>query len=396
MRALTVSTLSRFIWQFGASNIELLCEMGFETHAAANFKEELSANLDNGHANHHIDFSRNPFSPENFRAYIQLCRLLKRYDFDIIHCQTPVAALLTRLAAARSGVAPVIYMAHGFHFYEGAPRKNHLIYKTAEKIAARFSDAIITINTEDYAAARRFKMRRGGNVYKVPGVGIVFGEDSAPAADIRRELQIPEDAYIITSLGELNKNKNHIQVINAISQLRNKSKVHYIVCGIGPKEFELRKAAHRLGVNLHMPGFRRDALSILKSSDMFLFPSHREGLSKAMMEAMSMGLPIVATKIRGNVDLIENGVNGLLVDCENSRQTADAIAMLMENRQLAERFARENRARIEQYRLENVKALMREIYLEQLSKKLRRFAVQDNFVPQTGLGLSALTLEEST
>jgi len=366
MRALTVSTLSRFIFQFGESSANVLREMGFDVHIAANFKEDLNVNLDNGFSNHHIDFNRNPIHPDNIRAYRQLCGLMREHSFDLVYCQTPVAAWITRLAAFRRGIKPVIYMAHGFHFYQGAPALHKFFFKGLEQMMARLSNAIITINQEDFSNAYRFRLRKGGKVYKVHGAGVEFTEEVA-SVNLRQELGLTSTDKIVLSLGELNKNKNHVQIIKALSLLPEKDSIHYVIGGKGKAAKELEAVARARGVHLHLLGFRRDALGVLREADLFAFPSYREGLSKALMEAMSLGVPIAASKIRGNVDLIEDGVNGMLFACDDLEETAGVIQTMLTSESLQAQFAAENAQRIQRYKMESVKQDMRAIYAEQIA-----------------------------
>lgn len=371
MKALVVSTIGRFIWQFGESNVKVLQEMGFEVHIAANFKEELSDVEDETLIKHQIDFSRNPFSRSTLEAYRQLDRLLSEETFDIIHCQTPIASCIARRAAAAHHVAPVIYMAHGFHFYEGASFKARLIYKGAEKKAAAWTDGLITINEEDYRAAQQFKLKRNGKVYKVPGVGVPSIETAhIPVSPVRGEFNIPKEDYLIVSFGELNYNKNQSQVIRAIALLPEemRSHIHYLVCGIGYNDEKLAGLAQEKGVQLYLPGFRTDVYGILKAADLFAMPSYREGLSKAMMEAMSFGVPIIASRIRGNVDLIEDGKNGLLFPCNDDMRTAQCIRYMFEHREEAQQMGKRSLGLVGQYEMSQVKARMWEIYAEQLER----------------------------
>ena len=375
MKALVVSTIGRFIWQFGESNVKVLQEMGFEVHIAANFKEELSDVEDETLIKHQIDFSRNPFSRSTLEAYRQLNRLLSEETFDIIHCQTPVASCIARRVAAVHHIAPVIYMAHGFHFYEGASFKARLVYKSAEKLAAAWTDGLVTINEEDYRAAQQFRLKKNGKVYKVPGVGVPAIETfHIPVSPIRKELNIPEDDYLIVSFGELNYNKNQSRVICSISLLPEEMRnhIHYLICGIGYNEEKLKNLAEEKGVQVYLPGFRTDVYGILKAADLFAMPSYREGLSKAMMEAMSFGVPIIASRIRGNVDLIENGENGLLFPCNDDVKTAESVRYMFEHREEARRMGEKSLGRIGQYEMSEVKARMKEIYAEQLERAGKR------------------------
>ena len=267
-----------------------------------------------------IDFSRSPLNKGNVKAYKQLKKLISENHYDIVHCHTPIAGAITRLACRkyRKDRLKVIYTAHGFHFYKGAPLKNWLIYYPIEKFCSRFTDVLITINREDYEFAK--KKMKAKRVEYVPGVGIDvdrFANTVVDRAAKRRELGIPEDAFLLFSVGELNENKNHQIVIRALAELKNPN-VHYMIAGKGPLHDYLPDLAKKLGVadQVHLLGYRDDVAELYKTADKYVLPSKREGLNVSLLEAVASGLPCIVSRIRGNVDLINN--HGCFVpnDCE--------------------------------------------------------------------------------
>lgn len=272
-----------------------------------------------------IDTSRSPLSKGNLKAIKQLKMLVEKEKYDIVHCHTPVAAMCTRLACrkARKNGTKVFYTAHGFHFYKGAPLKNWLLYYPVEKICAHFTDVLITINQEDYALAQ--KKMKAKQVEYVPGVGIdltKFGQVTVDKSAKRKELGIPDTATLLLSVGELNENKNHETVIRAIKDLD----VYYIIAGKGCLYEHLQNVIDELGMNnkVKLLGFRSDIGELCEAADIYVMPSYREGLSVALMEAMASGLPCVASRIRGNIDLIdENG--GSLFEPHNIEDCTRAL-----------------------------------------------------------------------
>ena len=228
-------------------------------------------------------------------------------QFDGIHCHTPMAGALARLAANANGTKPVLYTAHGFHFYKGCPLKNKLIYQTAETFLARYTDAQITINREDFAAAQKFPLR--GKAYYVPGIGVDVKKISSVQVDRatkRAELGIPQDAFVFITVGELITRKNQELLIRAFSNA-NVTNAQLLICGSGREKEHLEQRMQELKIadKVHLLGFRRDIYELLKCSDAFVFPSKQEGLPVALMEAMAAGLPCIASRIRGNVDLLK-------------------------------------------------------------------------------------------
>lgn len=372
---LIVAHYSRFLVQFELNDVKLLQGMGYEVHYATNFEHEdmyadaVQVIREHGVILHQVDFVRSPYNIlANIKAYKQLKHLMRTEMFAGVHCHTPMAGALARLAANATHTAPVLYTAHGFHFYKGCPLKNRLIYQTAETFLARYTDAQITINQEDFAAAQKFPLR--GKAYYVPGIGVDVKKISSVQVDRatkRAELGIPQDAFVVISVGELNENKNHSTVIRALARTDIPNS-YYLICGEGKLKQQHFELAQKLGISekVKLLGFRTDVSEILRACDCFVFPSFREGLSVSLMEAMAAGLPCIASRIRGNVDLLENSrylfepadesaLCQLLKDAANGVQTEQECA--------------QNREMLKKYDIENVSSCMTEIYSEQLGGK---------------------------
>ena len=362
-KALIVSTVSRQFYLFEKCNIEVLQSLGYEVHAAANFSDANGRLLEVPVIRHPLGIRRSPFSARNIAAYRQLKRLMLSQEFSLVHCHSPMGGVLARLAANSAGVSPVIYTAHGFHFYKGAPVVNWLLYYPVERMLARITDMLITINREDFHRARRFK---GKNSSYVPGIGIdteKFQNQQICRNTKRDELRLPRDAIVLLSVGELNRNKNHETMIRALAMINDPS-IHYAVCGQGPLEGCLRHLARKLGVEdrLHLLGYRNDLPEVYHSADIFLLPSYREGLSASMLEGMCAGLPMVCSDIRGNRDLIQNGVGGYLVKPGDAGGFAACVMKLAGNEQLCAAMGLRNRDEAKKYCREIVKHEMTALY----------------------------------
>lgn len=318
---------------------------------------------------HYVDipFERNPLKPGNVKAYKMLREIIEKEQFDLIYCHTPVGAMLARLAgiSARKKGTKVIYMAHGFHFYSGAPLLNWMIYYPAEKFLSRFTDGLITINQEDYRRAQKF---HAGKTILIPGVGIdldKFQKKEPTRQEIRNKLGIPDGKIILMSVGELTKRKNHMVVIDALARHKEYD-ILYVICGDGPMKARLRAKAEELGVRdrVKLLGFRKDIAELHKAADIFVFPSLQEGLPVAVMEAMASGLPIVASKIRGNEDLISNNQGGYLVSPTDSEQVAKAIEKMIQNPKKRKKMEERNLEIITKYGQETVLQKMDEFFDE--------------------------------
>lgn len=309
---------------------------------------------------------------DNWTAYKNLKNVIEEGNVEIIHCNTPVGGMIGRFCGKRKKVKHIIYTAHGFHFYKGAPLLNRTVLKWAEMLMAHWTDAIITMNQEDYEAAKKFKLRKGGKVYYVPGVGInteEFLSIEVDKATIREKLGLAMEDILCISMGDLIQRKNYETAIKAIAQCNN-SKIHYLICGRGPELENLQTVAKELGVagQIHFLGFRTDIKELAKASDIFVFSTLQEGMPRSMMEAMASGLPCVASKIRGNVDLLEDGIGGYLCGANDTDAFAKAIGRLAADSDLRQKMASANLERIQEFDVKVVKEKIREIYQEALSE----------------------------
>lgn len=304
---------------------------------------------------------------ENRKAYKNMCKLLSENDVEVIHCNTPIGGMIGRICGKKYKVKKVIYTAHGFHFYKGAPLFNRTVIKWVERFMARWTDAVITMNKEDFEEAKKFKLRNNGKAYFVHGVGINtkdFNIECDKKAKLQ-ELGLKETDTVLISMGDLIKRKNYTPVIEAVAKLKNPD-VHYLICGKGPELDSLTTLAKSLGVEnqIHFLGFRTDIKELLQIADIFVFSTLQEGLPRSLMEAMSVGIPCVVSKIRGNVDLVEDGVNGFLCKTNDSDGYARAIKNLTEDETLRERMKEANLKKICDYDISVVSEEIKRIYDE--------------------------------
>ncbi len=353
--------------------------MGYEVTVASNYIDgstcdektvtALKNKLDALKAEHvQIDFDRNVFGViRHIRAFKQLKALLKANRYDLIHCHSPIGGLLTRLAVPRRHKdQKVIYTAHGFHFYKGAPVKNWLIYYSIEKLCSRNTDVLITINTEDYNLAKN-KLKAKETHY-IPGVGINTEVERLPEGSVkefRDKLGIKADEALLLSVGELNKNKNHIFVIKALGMLSEKRpelKWQYYICGQGGLKEELGTYIRENGLSerVHLVGFTNEIKSFLASADLFIHPSFREGLSVALMEAIAAGVPVICSDIRGNRDL---AARNCLFDPGDVNSIERRFEEFFDSETIKQAVA-QNTKTLEKCSLKNVSEQMKRIYAE--------------------------------
>ena len=363
MKILFVATVDLHIQTFHLRTIHELSKRGDTVDVVTNG----TYTNDDIHHKYTLPFSRNPFSLDNVKAKNELRKILIKEKYDIMSCHTPLAAYYARIASKGLNMK-VIYTAHGFHFYKGAPLVNTLIYKTMEKHAAKYTDTLVTINPEDYEAAKKFTYKPNGGPIYIPGVGIdVHKIQSLKCSkeEIRKELNIPSDAFVMYSIGELIKRKNHKFVIDTMKEeLLNNPNLYYVIAGNGKLTDYYKEYIHELGLDnqVRLLGFRKDARKLMYGMDIFLFPSIQEGLPVSVIEAMSAGLPVIATDIRGNHDLIQDNKNGYLYTLDDSNTLKDRIHTLMNNTELRNTLGLQAQKDAETYSIENVDPMIMKLY----------------------------------
>jgi glycosyltransferase involved in cell wall biosynthesis len=341
----------------------MLIENGHTVDVAFNIEQDVNPLiLEMGCKVNVICFARNPLKLQNFKAYKELKKLIKEENYDLVHTHTPTASMLVRLACRqfrRRGLK-VFYTAHGFHFFKGAPLLNWVIYYPIEKCLSRYTDVLITINKEDYARSKnKFHAK---NVEYIPGVGIdvekfvnTVGERDAK----RGELAVPKYDFMILSVGELNSNKDHEVIIRAIAKLE-RTDITYAICGTGHLRDYLNNLARELGVKLNLLGYRTDIAGICKSADLFAFPSKREGLGLAAIEAMACGLPLVTSNVHGIVDYSTDGETGYTCDSGNVSEFMYGIEKIMNEK--TDKFQENNIAVASKYSEANSTKIITQIY----------------------------------
>ncbi len=374
--ALIVASVASHIKQFCMNDAHILQEMGYKVDVATNFKngnaidsetiaafqESLTAE---GIDYYQINFTRDIKNlGEMRRSYMELANLLASHSYDLIHCHTPIGGFLTRLCAKkyRKTGTKVLYTAHGFHFFKGAPTKNWLLFYPAEKLCAKWTDILITINQEDYSLAK--KKFHPGKVEYIPGVGIDLekfhpGKYSTEEITItRKQLGLKDGQKMLLSVGELTPRKNHELVIRALGSIQDPN-LQYFICGCGELQDYLLSLSEALGLkdSVHLLGYRTDVDLLYACADLFVFPSKQEGLPVALMEAIASGTPCMGSDIRGNNELLSSES---LFKLKDVRSVSDLI--LSHTRALSEELVSDGLKRIQQYSITVVLNLMASVY----------------------------------
>jgi len=365
-KALYVATVDLHIRSFHLPYLKILHDMGYEVHVATNGNER----FDYCDIKHTICIERSPFKFKNIKAIKELKKIINREKFDLIHCHTPMGSVVTRIAAkkARQSGTRVIYTAHGFHFYKGAPLINWLLFYPVEKYLSKYTDVLITINREDYEyASSKFKKT---NVEYIPGVGldtkkydIDFSNDDKKK--LRDSLGLKKNDYVLTCVARLDKNKNQIFLIDVIEKIINKNNnVHLLLAGRDELNgyYQNIVKEKNLSNNIHFLGNRDDVPELLSITNVVLSASKREGLPVNIMEAFASGKPVVALNCRGMQDLIENGINGYIISNNSIDDFVEKINEILTNKTLNNYISNNNIESINKFSLVTVIKKMKTIY----------------------------------
>lgn len=365
-KVLFVATVTRHINAFHIPYLKRFKEQGYEVDVASRGEEKIE------YCDKHFDlpFERFPLKTNNIKAYKELKKIINDNHYDIIHCHTPVGGVLARLAARkeRKKGTKVLYTAHGFHFYKGAPLLNWLIYYPIEKIMAHYTDCLITIVNEDFEFAK--KHLKAKEIKHINGIGMNtkrFTEEitEEQKSKLRKELRISEKDIIFSYVAELNKNKNQILLIKTIEKLiKENENIKLLLIGDGTymEKYKNEVEKRELQNNVIFLGKRKDIPEILSITNIYVASSKREGLPLNIMEAMYVGLPVIATNNRGHKELIENEEIGVLLEKNTVKEMTSKIKELLQNFEERKELGKCAKKIVQKYTIENVKEEMKKVY----------------------------------
>lgn len=376
-KVLVVASVISFIEWFNKENLEFLKNsLNSEVHVACNFdymddtdenrtKSYINQLQDKGFVLHNIHFARSPFSLQNIGAYKKLKQIINENNFTLIHCHTPTASMMTRLAArkARKNGSKVMYTCHGFHFHNAAPKKNWLLYYPVEKFFSRMCDYIVTINMEDFNRAKTFYCPI---IRYIPGVGVDLSKIKNTKVDknaYKKSLGIPENCVMLLSIGELIERKNHEVIIRALAKLK-RNDIYYVICGKGPLKEYLEQLSKSLGVRTIFLGFRNDIPELCNTADISAFPSKIEGLGLAGIEAMAAGVPLVSSNVHGILDYVIDGKTGFACSPDDVDGFAKVIDKLASDLELRDCMREACLKAVEPFEIQNALNCMWNIYKE--------------------------------
>lgn len=359
-----MTTVSRTINAFLIPHIEMLLDNGYEVDCACSIDKPIDKELQNkGVKIFEVPFSRNPLGIGNIKAFMRLMELQRINNYDIVHVHTPIAAIYGRLLKLGYPNLKTIYTAHGYHFLKGGSKLAWLVYYPIEKIMAKFTDVIININKEDYKITKEKLKPRSS--YLLNGVGLDLSKykklSNDEVLEKKKEIGINDNDFVVLMIAELNKNKNHIQLINAMKILSTQySNIKVLCIGDGGlrEKLEQEITVKQLQNNIFMLGYRQDVNELINISNIGILLSHREGLPRNIMEFMACGRKVIATDIRGCRDLICNDRVGTLVKIDDYEATAKAIEKYYVLNDKSFKIQEE----IKKYDIENVNSELLKIY----------------------------------
>lgn len=366
-KVLFVATVTKHINTFHIPYLKWFKEQGYEVHVASKGNDKIE------YCDIHYDLplERFPLKKENIYVYNELKKIIKFNNYSIIHCHTPVGGVLTRLAARRSRRkgTKVIYTAHGFHFYKGAPLKNWFIYYPIEKICSKWTDVLITITEEDYIFAKR-KLKKTKQIEHIHGVGMNTKRLAADLTfeekqQIKNKLGIKKDEIVFTYVAELNKNKNQVLLIDVMKELKKENmQVKLLLVGSGELIDQYKEYTKKSNMDneIKFLGRRLDINELLSITDIYIASSIREGLPVNVMEAMYKELPIIATNNRGHRELVKNNENGYII--ESKDQMKQKIKEVLKNKNLKINICNNSREILCKYGIESVIQDMKKIYIK--------------------------------
>jgi glycosyltransferase involved in cell wall biosynthesis len=331
-----IATLYKHLADFSLPHMKLLQSLDYEVHVYA-YKARRKQDLESiGVICHDLPLGRNPFNWQNVSAIRKLIKSLKKENFEMIHCHTPMGGVAGRIAGKFAQVPSVIYTAHGFHFFRGSSRVSWLFYHTVEKWLAKWTDYLILVNEEDYSIGKKFGVRK--MVSWIPEhTSIKKFSIGIDRDGYRKKMNLNPSDFVFICVAELIPRKNHIQIIESLSRIienRNSDSIKCLFVGEGELLDSLQEKVNNLGLKdiVKFLGFRKEVPELLKISDVGILVSYQEGLPVFGLESIASGLPFITTDIRGSQDLVSDYKNGIKVKPDDIEATVKAMTYMIEHR----------------------------------------------------------------
>lgn len=372
-KILFVANIHKHFLAFHQPHIEWLKKQGYEVHVAAGGDPDIPVPVADKQFT--LSIERNPFNISNIKACRELSTIIEKERYCLVHCHTAMGSVVARWAArkARSrGRLKVLYTAHGFHFFKGSPKRYWLMYYPMEKLLSRYTDAIITINQEDFDLVKTHNFHNK-DTYKIPGIGINTKRLMPTSPELkqclRREYGYKDSDFILIYIAEYIERKNHLFIINALPQLSNKiPNIKVLFAGRGRLMEQIKNHAQviRMEKYIDFLGFRKDIGQLISLSDIGISASKQEGLGLNLAEEMYSGIPVVVSEDRGHKELVINGENGFLFPQMSQENFIHHVTKMAQNKELREKMGEIAKLRMKKFSLDNSLREMGNIYQKYL------------------------------
>lgn len=370
------STLTAFLLPY----VDHYRRLGWTVHAASNGVESDPKCKKAFGEVHNVPWTRKPSDLINFTTAVpRLQQVVREGQYDLVHVHDPIAAFLTRFSLRRfrgEGGVSVVYTAHGFHFYEGAPWPQSRVFETAERLASRWTDRLIVINREDFAAAQSFGIAKQGHVVYMPGIGVDLSKydlatvPKAAITAIRGELGLAPEQKLFSMIAEFNPGKRHRDAVEALARSGDRNSV-LAFAGVGPLMEAVAEQARALGVEsrVRFLGYRDDIPVLIAASLAVMLPSEREGLPRCLMEASCMERPVIASRIRG-VSEVVTAESGILHGVGDIAAISSAMDQLLADHDLAIAMGLAGRREMHKFDIQKLLESHDELYAELLGRTI--------------------------
>lgn len=361
--------------KFNAPYMNWFKQQGWQVdHAAPGIENRFAYGV-----THHydVDIHRSPFSYQNIKAIKTLKKLIDKEQYDLIHCHTEMGGLCARLAAisARKKGCKVIYTSHNYPFYKGASLLAWTVFYTVERMLAPITDAVVTINEEDYQITCKHKFAVGPN-FKIDGVGVNLERFSPVSAEekkmLRDEVGVSRDAFVLLYTAQFIPRKNHEMLIKQVSKIRESiPTLKVLFAGNGPILEEMKTLANNLEVSdcISFLGGRGDIDRLCRVADLHVATSKLEGQGINNIEAMACGCPLVVSRVRGHRDVCIDGKNGFLFDLNKPQDMVAEIIHLYKDKKLYNTISEFNKKDASRFDVKREVEAMAKIYKIVLNKK---------------------------
>ncbi len=310
----------------------------------------------------------------DFKAFVTLVKIFREERPHIVHTHTSKAGVLGRWAACLAKIPVIIHTPHGHVFWGYFNKWKTSFYIFLERLTAHITDKIITLTEQEKKDHLRFKIASEDKFLPVhSGVDLdKFFNVSIDSAEMKRNLGIPGNAFVVGTAGRLISIKGHRYLIEAAKEIvATKPDINFLFLGDGELQEELEKMASELSIrkNVRFLGWRPDVAEVISIFDIFVLPSLNEGMGKVLVEAMALGKPIVASNVGGIPDLIIQGENGLLVPVADPKALASGIEFLLKNPKKRKEMGEKGKKIAINYGLDSMVQKIDQLYLELLKKK---------------------------